>query len=49
TCIARIVVGNVASIELHKSVGFRTIGIEKEVGRKFSKWLDVVVMQKMLN
>ncbi len=49
TCIARIVVGNVASIELHKSVGFRTIGIEKEVGRKFSKWLDVIVMQKMLN
>ena len=49
TCMARIVVGNIASIELHKSVGFQAIGIEKEVGRKFSKWLDVMVMQKMLN
>ena len=33
---------------LHAACGFEQVGRESEVGRKFNRWLDVVVMQKML-
>ncbi len=46
--IGRIVGHNEASIGLHRAVGFDQIGIELEVGRKFGAWLDVVVMQRLL-
>ena len=48
TILARIVGGHEASIYLHRSAGFDTVGIEREVGRKLGTWLDVVVMQRML-
>ena len=48
TVIARIVGGHDASIGLHQRHGFGIVGTEREVGRKFGKWLDVVVMQRML-
>jgi phosphinothricin acetyltransferase len=48
TVVARIVGGHEASIALHRSVGFGVVGTEREVGRKFGRWLDVVVMQRML-
>ena len=48
TMMARIVGGHDASIGLHGSLGFEMVGIEKEVGRKFGRWLDVVLMQRML-
>ena len=48
TMIARIAGGQEASIRLHQAVGFTTVGTEREVGRKFGGWLDVVVMQRML-
>ncbi len=46
--MARIVGGHDASIGLHNSLGFEIVGTEREVGRKFGKWLDVVIMQRML-
>jgi len=46
--IARIVGGNDASIALHRAAGFELVGTEREVGRKFRRWLDVVEMQKLL-
>ncbi len=46
--IARITGENDASIALHASCGFESVGTEREVGRKFGQWLDVVLMQKML-
>jgi phosphinothricin acetyltransferase len=46
--IARIVGDHDASIALHASVGFEVIGREREVGRKLGRWLDVVLMQRML-
>jgi phosphinothricin acetyltransferase len=46
--IARIVGGNDASIALHAAAGFDHVGIEREVGRKFRRWLDIVEMQKLL-
>jgi L-amino acid N-acyltransferase YncA len=46
--IARIVGGHEASIALHTSLGFAIVGHEREVGRKFGRWLDVIVMQRIL-
>ncbi len=46
--IARIVADHEASIALHSSCGFEVIGHESEVGRKFGRWLDVTVMQRLL-
>jgi phosphinothricin acetyltransferase len=45
---ARIVEGHEASIALHQRLGFETVGVEREVGRKFGRWLDVVVMERLL-
>ena len=46
--MARIVGDHTASIAMHSSLGFERVGVEREVGRKFGKWLDVMLMQKML-
>ncbi len=46
--IARIVGGHEASIALHRRHGFTLVGVEREVGRKFGRWLDVAVMQRLL-
>ena len=46
--IGRIVGNHDASIALHASCGFAQVGREQEVGRKFNRWLDVVLMQLML-
>jgi phosphinothricin acetyltransferase len=48
TVIARIAGGNTASIGLHEACGFTLVGVEREVGRKFGRWIDVVEMQRML-
>lgn len=37
---------NVASIELHKSVGFREIGRRERVGKMGDRWRDVVLMER---
>lgn len=46
--IGRIVGGHAASIALHDRCGFEYAGTEREVGRKQGRWLDVVLMQRML-
>ena len=46
--IGRIVGGHEASIGLHRACGFEQIGVEREVGRKFGRWLDVVLMQHLI-
>lgn len=48
-CMARIVGGHEASIAVHRACGFEVVGVEKEVGRKFNRWLDVVLMERMLS
>jgi L-amino acid N-acyltransferase YncA len=45
TVIARIAEGNEVSVHLHESLGFKHVGIMKEVGRKFGRLLDVYLMQ----
>jgi phosphinothricin acetyltransferase len=46
--MARIEASGEASRALHAACGFREVGVEREVGRKFNRWLDVAVLQKML-
>lgn len=46
--IGRIEASGDASRALHASCGFELVGIEREVGRKFNRWLSVAVMQLML-
>jgi phosphinothricin acetyltransferase len=46
--IARIEAGGEASRALHTRCGFELVGIEREVGRKFNRWLSVAVMQRLL-
>jgi L-amino acid N-acyltransferase len=45
---ARIVGDREASTKLHLAAGFEIVGTEREVGRKFGRWLDVVVMELLL-
>lgn len=45
---ARIVGSHEASIKLHQAHGFEIIGTEREVGRKFGHWLDVVLLERLL-
>lgn len=45
---ARIVADHDASIELHLRMGFEVVGHERQVGRKFGRWLDVTVMERVL-
>jgi L-amino acid N-acyltransferase YncA len=49
TVVARIESRSHASIALHESLGFVHVGVEREIGRKFGRWLDSVIMQKMLS
>lgn len=37
-----------ASLELHRELGFEMVGTIKDVGYKFGRWLDSVVMQRPL-
>jgi phosphinothricin acetyltransferase len=46
--MARIGAQNEASVALHEACGFETVGIEREVGRKFGRWLDVVCMERLI-
>ncbi|MEQ8850713.1 MAG: N-acetyltransferase family protein [Phycisphaerales bacterium] len=47
--LARIAEGNPASLRLHASAGFETVGVMRGVGCKFGRVLDVTLMQKSLD
>ena len=47
--MARIEASGTASRALHESCGFTLVGIEREIGRKFGRWLDVALMQCVLH
>jgi phosphinothricin acetyltransferase len=40
---------NAASIALHRKFGFERVGVLKNVGFKFERWLDTVIMQRTLS
>jgi len=41
--------GNAASIALHRSLGFRPVGVFEGLGYKAGRWVDVAMMQRALN
>ncbi len=46
--MARIEATGLASRRLHEACGFGLVGVEREVGRKFNRWLDVAVYQLLM-
>ena len=48
TMIAVIDAENQGSVAFHEKFGFKTVGIIKESGFKFDRWLDSVFMQLIL-
>ena len=40
---------NGASIALHRACGFEPVGTLRDVGFKFDRWVDVVLMQRALH
>ncbi|HVX14125.1 MAG TPA: GNAT family N-acetyltransferase [Pirellulales bacterium] len=49
TILARVAEGNTVSRHLNESLGFVHVGTMREVGFKFGRWLDVDIMQLMLD
>ena len=47
--IAGIDASNIASLSLHRRLGFEQVAHFHEVGRKFDRWLDLVFMQRLLD
>ena len=39
---------NAGSVGVHRSCGFTPVGVLRSCGWKFGRWLDVVLMEKML-
>lgn len=46
--IGQIVAENAASLRTSENLGFERVGVLREVGRKFERWLDVVLMERPL-
>lgn len=46
--MARIAAGHEASLALHRSQGFVPVGVEREVARKFGRWIDIELLQLIL-
>ena len=46
--VARVGAAQEASMALHQACGFDLVGIEREIGRKFGRWLDVAILQRLL-
>ncbi len=47
--VAGIEAGNVGSIRLHEKLGFEAVGLLKQVGMKFGRWLDLAFLQLTLD
>jgi len=48
TALACISLPNEASEALHRACGFERIGLMREVGRKFDRWIDIAWWQRLL-
>ena len=46
--VAGIDADNAGSIRMHERLGFERAGHLRQVGRKFDRWLDLVLMQRLL-
>lgn len=46
--LARITTDNAVSIRMHESVGFFQVGLLREIGEKFGKVRDVMILQQLI-
>ncbi len=46
--IAAVSAENEAGISFHRAIGYAQVGLLPQAGRKFGRWLDLVLLQKML-
>ena len=47
--VAGVDADNVSSIDFHRSLGFVEVARMPEVGRKFDRWLDLVLLQRIID
>lgn len=47
--IAGVDAENLASIRFHERLGFERAALFREVGRKFGRWLDLVLLQRFID
>ncbi len=46
--VAAVALPNPASLALHRACGFEQVGVMREVGRKFDRWIDLAWLQRLL-
>ncbi|MFC3571047.1 GNAT family N-acetyltransferase [Paracoccus simplex] len=46
--IAGVSAENEAAVAFHRAIGYRQVGQVPQAGRKFGRWLDLVLLQKIL-
>ncbi|WP_188128581.1 GNAT family N-acetyltransferase [Paracoccus thiocyanatus] len=46
--IAAVCAENLAGIGFHRAIGYRQVGLVAQAGRKFGRWLDLVLMHRFL-
>jgi len=47
--LGRIFTSNIASRRLCKSCGFREVGIHKKHGKLNGRWMDIVIVEKLIH
>jgi phosphinothricin acetyltransferase len=45
--VARICTENASSLAMAERLGFEQVGVLREVGRKFGRWLDVAILERL--
>ncbi|SLN51551.1 N-acyltransferase YncA [Roseovarius albus] len=49
TLVAGISAENPNAIAFHQAIGFKKVGHVAQAGRKFGRWMDLILLQKMLD